>query len=236
MSCASCGPPSVSAVQMDVKVEGVPVPVLAEAFTAARTARLHILDTITKEIAEPRADLNPNAPRIETLRIKPDQIGMVIGGSGKTIKAIKELTGADIDIDDDGLVYITGEAEATKKTRDIVEGMTREYQKGEKLEGSVATITDFGAFVQLGEASPLGKGFTKDGLVHISEIAPFRVNRVEDFLKEGQTVPVVVKDVTEEGKISLSIKDADADFIKKPEGYGSAPRQQQRSSRPNGRG
>ena len=196
----------VTAVQMDVKVDGIPIPILAEAFKKAEKARLEILAVIEKEIAAPRPKLSPNAPEIVAIKINPDLIGMVIGPSGKMIKSIKEKTGAEIDIEDDGTVFITGKQGAAEAARDIIEGLTKEYKKGERFEGEVVKITDFGAFVKIGPNT--------DGLVHVSEIAPFRVDRVEKYLKVGQKVPVIIKDIDEKKRLSLSIKQVDPNFVK----------------------
>jgi len=195
----------ITAIQMDVKVEGIPIYILSEALKAAKTARLHILDVMLKEIPEPRAKISPNAPEVLMITIKPDQIGLVIGGGGKTIKEIKEKTGAELTIEDDGSVFITGKEGAAQKAKEIVEGMTKEYKAGEKYQGEVVKVVDFGAFVRI---SPWA-----EGLVHVSEIAPFRVNNVSDFLKEGDKIPVVVKGVDERGKISLSIKEVNRELF-----------------------
>jgi len=197
----------ITAIQMDVKVSGVPIPALAVAFEKAKIARLQILDVILKAIPEVRKDISPNAPKILTLKIQQDQIGMVIGSGGKTIKDIKEKSGADIDIEDDGTVYCTGKNGSAEKAKMIIESMTHEYKAGERYEGEVTKITDFGAFVKI--------GFDSEGLVHVSEIAPFRVDRIGDILKVGDKVPVVVKGVDERDRISLSIKSADPEFAKK---------------------
>ena len=201
----------ITAVQMDVKVGGIPLEILAEAFVKAKTARFTILDVIEKAIPTPRAKINPNAPEIIVMKIKPDQIGLVIGSGGKTINEIRENTGVeDITIEDDGSIFITGKNETAQKAKDIIYGMTREYKPGEKFDGEVTRLMDFGAFVKIGPNS--------EGLVHVSEIAPFRVERVETYLKEGDKVPVVVKEVDEKGRINLSIKQADpAHFVKKEE-------------------
>ncbi|MES2023351.1 MAG: polyribonucleotide nucleotidyltransferase [Patescibacteria group bacterium] len=197
----------ITAIQLDVKVDGVPVKILAEAMLQSKKARLTILDAIEKEIAKPRADISANAPKILIIKIKPDQIGMVIGSGGKTIKEIKEKSGAEVDIDDDGTVYFTGKDGSAEKAKKIVEEMTHEFKYGEVLKGEVVKIADFGAFVRLND-------FT-DGMVHISEIAPFRVERVTDLIKEGMIVPVKVIAIdAQRGKISLSIKEADKDFFK----------------------
>ena len=198
----------VTAIQLDVKVEGVPIKILGEAMTQAKTARVVIIDRIEKEIPKPRADISPNAPKILIIKINPDKIGLVIGGGGKTIKEIQEKSGATITIEDDGTIYFTGLGDSAEKAKEVVLEMTHEFKVGEILKGEVVKIADFGAFVKLNH-------FT-DGMVHISEIAPFRVERVSDVMKEGMIVPVKIINVdTEKGRIGLSIKEADKDFFKK---------------------
>ena len=194
----------VTAVQMDVKVNGIPVNILSEAFEKAKAARLFILDHIEKEIPEPRAELPANAPRILVHTIDPEQIGLVIGSGGKTINGIKDQTGAEIDIEEDGTIFVTGEAAGAEEALETIKALTKKWEACEQADGVVARIVDFGAFVTIGPDT--------DGLVHISEIAPFRLNRVEDVLKEGEEVPVVVKEVDERGRISLSIKQRDPEF------------------------
>ena len=196
----------VTAIQMDVKVDGIPLLILKEAFEKARAARITILATMKAAIATPRADISPYAPKIVVLKIRPDQIGMVIGGGGKTVNEIREDTGAEIDIEDDGTVFVTGKNGAAEKARDIIAEMTHEYVSGEMFKGVVTRLMDFGAFVKIGR--------TAEGLVHVSEMASFRIERVADYMKEGMEVPVVVKEVDEKGRINLSIKRADKDFIK----------------------
>jgi polyribonucleotide nucleotidyltransferase len=197
----------ITAIQMDVKVEGVPIPALAVAFEKAKTARLQILDVITKAIPETRKEISQFAPKILVIKIKQDQIGGVIGSGGKTIKDIKERTEADIDIEDDGTVYITGKNGSAEKARDIIESMTHEYKAGETFEGTVMRVEAFGAFVNIAPDT--------DGLVHVSEIAPFRIDNVADYLKVGDKVPVVVKGVDERERIALSIKARNPEFIKR---------------------
>ncbi|MES2087908.1 MAG: polyribonucleotide nucleotidyltransferase [Patescibacteria group bacterium] len=198
----------VTAVQMDVKVGGIPLHILEEAFEKAKLARFQILETIETEIKIPRADISPNAPKILVLKIKPDQIGLVIGTGGKTINEIKENTGVDgIDIEDDGTVFITGKNGTAENAKKIIEDMTHEYKKGERFMGTVVKIAEFGAFVKIGGGA--------EGLVHVSEIATFRIDRVDSVLKEGDVVPVVVKEIDERDRIKLSIKDADPNFIKR---------------------
>lgn len=215
----------VTAVQMDVKVDGIPLDILAEAFAKAKSARERILETIAKEIPAPRADISPNAPKIIAIKIKKDQIGLVIGTGGKTINEIRDNTGVDgIDIEEDGTVFITGKNGAAEKAKEIIEGMTKEYKIGEKFEGVVERIAEFGAFVSIGPNA--------EGLVHVSEIAPFRVENVTDVLSEGDKVPVVVINVDETGRIKLSIKQADPNFAKIKEGVTPSPRKP-RGDRPD---
>jgi polyribonucleotide nucleotidyltransferase len=197
----------VTAIQLDVKVEGVPIKILGEAMKQASKARITILEKITAELSAPRTEISSNAPKILMMKIYPDQIGMVIGSGGKTIKEIKEKSGAEITIEDDGTVYLTGKGGTAEIAKKIIEEMTHEFAPGESLKGEVVKIADFGAFVRLND-------FT-DGMVHISEIAPFRVERVSDIIKEGMIVPVKVISVDKErGKIGLSIKAADPAFFK----------------------
>ncbi len=196
----------VTAIQLDVKVEGVPVKILYEAMLQSKSARLQILDEIQKEIQAPRPEISPYAPRILIIQIKKEQIGMVIGAGGKTVKEIKEKTGAEITLEDDGKVYLSGKGDSAQLAKDIIEEMTHEFKVGEILKGEVVRIADFGAFVKL-------NAFT-DGMAHISELAPFRVERVSDIIKEGMIVPVkVIRVDAENGKVGLSIKEADRDFF-----------------------
>lgn len=196
----------ITAIQLDVKVDGVSIKILSEAMAQSKKARLTILDTIEKEIPKPRANISPNAPEILIIKIKPEQIGGVIGSGGKVIKDIKERTGAEITIEDDGTVYFTGRDGSAGKAKQIVEEMTHEFKVGEILQGEIVKLADFGGFVRLND-------FT-DGMVHISEIAPFRVERVTDILKEGMIVPVKVIGIDpQRGKISLSIKEANPTFF-----------------------
>ncbi|PCI27845.1 polyribonucleotide nucleotidyltransferase [Candidatus Wolfebacteria bacterium] len=197
----------ITAIQMDVKVDGIPISILTEALEKAKIARLHILETITTAIASPRTETSIHAPRIVTVLIKPEQIGGIIGSGGKVINDIRERTETDIDIEDDGHVFITGKGEGPEKAKAIIEAMTHEYKAGEKYEGEVVKITDFGAFVKINGAA--------EGLVHISEIAPFRLATVEGALSEGEKVPVVVLEVDDRDRIKLSIKAADPTFAEK---------------------
>lgn len=200
----------ITAIQMDVKVDGIPTSILAEALEKARRARLQILDLITNEIAAPRETISPRAPEIIVLHILPEQIGLVIGGGGKTINSIKEDTYVEeISIEEDGTIYITGTNSTARKAAERIEALTKVYEVGEKLEVTISKITNFGAFAKIDAFN--------EGLIHVSEIAPFRIEQVSDVLQEGQTVPVIVSKV-EDGKIGLSIKQSDPNFVQEKPG------------------
>ncbi len=187
----------VTALQMDVKIKGVTLDILKEAFEAARLARLQIIAEMNKAISASREELSPHAPRIITLRINPDKIKDVIGPGGKIINEIIAETGVSIDIEDDGLVMITTkDAEQGEKALNRVKDLTREIEVGEVFQGKVVRIMDFGAFVELLPG--------KDGLVHISELAPHRVEKVEDVVKLGETITVKVKEIDDQGRVRLT--------------------------------
>lgn len=197
----------VTAVQMDVKVDGIPLHILKEAFEKAKEARLKILKVMTDEIPSPREKISEFAPHIISMHIKPDQIGAVIGTGGKVIKEIKEKTGADIDIDDDGTVYITGLGDSCEQTKKIIEQIVWEPTVGERFRGEVVKITEFGAFVRINGGA--------EGLLHISEISPRRLKTVDELLHVGDIVPVVVKEVDDRGRLKLSVKDIDPNWFDK---------------------
>lgn len=226
----------VTGVQMDVKVDGVPLKVLSEAFTQAKKARLQILDVITKAIPAPRADISPRAPKILTAKVKVDQIGLVIGPGGKTINGIRERTGAeDITIEEDGTIFITGKMGAAEAAFKEITDLTREYMVGDRFEGEVVRLMDFGAFVKMGP--------NQDGLVHVSEVAPFRIGKISDAVQLGDVVPVVLKEIDEKGRYNLSIKAADPEWaarkgLKPAEGggeYHGGPKRHDRNERPRRR-
>lgn len=198
----------VTAIQLDIKVDGIPVQILKEALEDAKAARMQILDVIEAEIPQPRAEIAPSAPKILAMNIDVSQIGMVIGKGGETIQKLQETTGATISIEDDGTVYATGTDGSADKAIEAIMEMTKEWQEGDRVEGEVVKIIEgVGAIVKISAFA--------DGLVHISEIANFRVNNVEDYLKPGMKVPVVVTQVDKaKGRIGLSIKKADGEFIK----------------------
>lgn len=191
----------VTALQMDIKIDGITREVLAEALFQAKQGREHILDEMSKVITDPRKEISPYAPRIFVMFINPDKIRDIIGPGGKVIRGIQEETGTRIEVDDTGKVMIasvdvTGAEEAKK----AIEGLTQQAEIGKIYEGTVRKITDFGAFVEIFPGT--------DGLVHISQLANERVRKVSDVVKEGETVPVKVIGIDPQGKIKLSRKDA----------------------------
>ncbi|WP_413509001.1 polyribonucleotide nucleotidyltransferase [Carnobacterium maltaromaticum] len=189
----------ITALQMDIKIDGITQQILEEALTQAKKARLEILEELVSTIAEPRQELSPYAPKIEMIKINPDKIKVVIGRGGDQINAIIEETGVKIDIDQEGNVSIAStEADMIKKAKTIIEELTREIKVGEIFDGTVKRIEKFGAFIEI------IKG--KDGLVHISELANERVGKVEDILAIGDKVMVKVTEIDNQGRINLSRK------------------------------
>ncbi|MBI2122238.1 MAG: polyribonucleotide nucleotidyltransferase [Candidatus Sungbacteria bacterium] len=190
----------ITAVQLDVKIEGLTLPVIRDTLKQAHTARMKILDLIESVIKEPRSELSPWAPRVQILKINPEKIGALIGPGGKIINDIIAQTGAEIDIEDDGTVFITSDnPDGMKKAMSLIKQITRELKPGELLEGRVSRIFEFGAMVEVGPR--------QEGLVHISELAPWRVEKVTDILNVGDIVSVRVKNVDEQGRINLTYKD-----------------------------
>jgi len=197
----------ITALQMDIKITGIGRPILERALEQARRGRLFILDKILETIQEPRPELSPYAPRILTMSIDPDKIRDIIGPGGKIIKKIVEETGVKIDVEDDGRVFIaSSDAEAGKRAVQIIEALTQDVQTGKVYNGKVTKITDFGAFV---EVVPGVLGMTgKEGLVHISQLANERVERVEDVVHEGDYIMVKAIGFDAQGRLKLSRKEA----------------------------
>ena len=193
----------VTALQMDIKIQGITEQIMEIALSQALEARLHILGQMNRVLSVSRTALSDNAPNMTSLKIDSDKIRDVIGKGGATIRSICEETNAQIDIEDDGTIRIYGaNKEATQAAVDRVLGITAEAEVGAIYEGTVSRIVDFGAFVTILPG--------KDGLVHISQIANERVQNVSDYLKEGQQIKVKVLDVDQRGRIKLSIKEVDA--------------------------
>ncbi|HKM58408.1 MAG TPA: polyribonucleotide nucleotidyltransferase [Chthoniobacterales bacterium] len=191
----------ITGFQLDLKLPGIPLKIMAEAIHEAREARMKVLDVMAAAISGPRKELSQYAPRIETVKIHPDKIGLLIGPGGKTIKGIVAETGAEINIDDDGSVHIySANRDSLNRAKEIITGMTKEIEVGESYHGRVVSIKDFGAFVEVLPG--------KDGLVHISELADFRVKSVEDVVKVGDMVWVKCIGIDDKGRVKLSRKAA----------------------------
>ncbi len=191
----------ITGFQLDLKLPGIPIEILCEGMERNRVARMKILDVIESCIPAPRADISPNAPRMEMIRINPEKIGALIGPGGKNIRAITDELGVSIDVDDDGNVKIMApDKERIEKAKDRILGSTAEAEIGKIYRGKVVTVRDFGAFVEILPGL--------DGLLHISEMADYRVNKVADICQEGDFVSVKVIDIDQSGKIRLSRKAA----------------------------
>ncbi|WP_414548246.1 polyribonucleotide nucleotidyltransferase [Anabaena sp. CCY 0017] len=187
----------ITALQMDMKISGLSLDVIAQAVHQAKSARLHILDKMLQTIEEPRVETSPYAPRLLTIKIDSDMIGLVIGPGGKTIKGITEETGAKIDIEDDGTVTISAVDESkAKKARNIIQGMTRKLHEGDVYAGRVTRIIPIGAFVEFLPG--------KEGMIHISQLADYRVGKVEDEVAVGDEVIVKVREIDNKGRINLT--------------------------------
>jgi len=197
----------ITALQMDIKIPGIDTEILGKALAQAREGRLYILNKILEVIPAPRPELSPYAPRIIHTVIDPDKIREVIGPGGKVIKKIIDETGVEIDIEDDGRVYIAAvDPAAARRALEIIENITKDVVVGEIYTGRVTRVTDFGAFV---EVVPGVFGMPgKEGLVHISHLAHHRVNRVEDVVKEGDTIVVKAIGFDNQGRLKLSRKEA----------------------------
>jgi polyribonucleotide nucleotidyltransferase len=192
----------ITAIQMDMKVHGLPVEILEQAITKAKAGRLHILEHMLTTLAAPRTHLSAYAPRIEKIKINPDKIGAVIGKGGEVINKITSETGAMIDIKDDGLITVaSSDTESIERALEWIRALTEEPEVGKIYHGTVVTIKDFGAFVNIMPGT--------DGMVHISQISESRVEQVEDVLKEGQKVNVLLTGIDERGRLSLTMKGVD---------------------------
>ncbi|MBK7890945.1 MAG: polyribonucleotide nucleotidyltransferase [Bdellovibrionales bacterium] len=189
----------ITSLQMDIKIDSISFAVMEQALTQAKDGRLHILGEMEKTISRPRGEISQYAPRIETIKIKPEKVREVIGAGGKVVKGIIEETGVKIDIEDDGTIHIaSADPEKTKKAIAMITAICAEAEVGKVYSGRVVKITDFGAFV---EVMP-----NTQGLLHISEIAHERIRQVTDVLKEGDLIDVKVLDIDRAGRIKLSRK------------------------------
>jgi len=193
----------ITAMQMDMKIKGVSPEILSEALEKAKEAREYILEKMNSIISSPREELSPYAPRVFVIKIKPEKIGDLIGPGGKVINAIIQNLGVQIDIKEDGTVFVTApDKEKANLALQEIKDITKEFSEGEIIKGKVSQIKEFGAIIDLGHH--------KEGLLHISELAPFRVNRVEDIVKSGEELKLKIKRVEQNGKISLSLKDVNS--------------------------
>jgi polyribonucleotide nucleotidyltransferase len=194
----------ITALQMDIKIDGITTEIMSQALSQAKQGRLFILDEMGKVLDKPRENMSEFAPRMITFKINPEKIRDVIGKGGATIRGITEETGATVEIDDDGVVKISSvDKSAGEEARKRVEQVTAEVEVGMIYEGKVAKIMDFGAFVNILPG--------KDGLVHISQISEERVESVSDKLSEGDVIKVKVLEVDRQGRIRLSMKAVAAD-------------------------
>jgi polyribonucleotide nucleotidyltransferase len=197
----------ITSIQMDIKIEGLDLKIMREALAQAREGRLHILGEMNQAMSAPRPDLSPYAPRIVTMNINPEKIGDLIGPKGKTIRGIQDETGAEITVDDTGLVTIAAVGgESMERARSMVQALTKEPEIGSVYDAVVKSTTPFGAFVEILPGT--------EGLVHISELKHGRTEKTEDVVKKGDTVKVKLIDVDERGRLRLSMKA----LLPKPEG------------------
>ena len=207
-------PEGITSLQMDIKISGVNREIMRQALHQAKEGRLHILGIMGATMASHRANVSGHAPRIITLKVKPDKIREIIGPGGKVIRGIIEATGVKMDVEDDGTVMIASSDEAaSRKAIEMVQRIAAEAEIGKIYKGTVRKIVDFGAFVEILPGT--------DGLVHISQLAPERVRRVSDVLKEGDEVMVKVLEIDRQGKIRLSRKEALQETGNGPSGTGS---------------
>jgi polyribonucleotide nucleotidyltransferase len=207
-------PSGVTSLQMDIKISGVNRDIMRRALYQAREGRLHILGIMTETMGSHRASVSGHAPRITTLKVRPEKIREIIGPGGKVIRGIIEATGVKMDVEDDGTVTIASIDEAaSRKAIEMVQKIAAEAEVGKIYKGTVRKIVDFGAFVEIFPGT--------DGLVHISQLAPERVRRVSDILKEGDEVMVKVLEIDRQGKIRLSRKEALQETGNGPSGAGS---------------
>ena len=215
----------INAIQMDLKIEGISAELMTEALLQAKEGREHIINIMEESMPAPREELSPYAPRFITIRIKPDQIGDVIGPQGKIIKAIQADTGATVEIDQEGIVFVFAESsEGAEAAAERINGIVRVPVAGEEFEAKVVRIMTFGAFVEFLPG--------KQGLIHISDLEYARVEKVEDVLNIGDTVKVKLMEVDDSGRYNLSRKA----LLEKPEGWVEPPKRPRPQRRDNNRG
>lgn len=215
----------ITAIQLDIKLEGLPFQIIKDTIYQARDARMKILENMRQAIEMPRVDLSPYAPKMHRLQIDKEKIGALIGPGGKTIRSIIEETKTTIDVDNDGVVLIgSPNEEAAQKAIEMVENLTRDVEVGAIYTGKATRITNFGAFVEILPG--------KEGLVHISELADYRVDKVEDIVKEGEEITVKVTEIDNMGRVNLSRKAVYEDSPRSTEG-GAQESSRDRNQRPS---
>ncbi|MHC4781168.1 MAG: polyribonucleotide nucleotidyltransferase, partial [Planctomycetota bacterium] len=188
----------ITAIQLDTKTDGLTEEIIKEALERGRTGRLQILDVMTKAIPAPRPDLSPYAPRIVSFSIDPEKIRDVIGPGGKMINSIIDETGVEIDIEDDGSVFVCStDKEGSKKAVEMIKDLTRAFNIGETFRGKVVRLMDFGAFVELAPG--------RDGMVHVSKLAPYRIGKPSDFVAVGDEVTVKIEEIDDQGRVNLTM-------------------------------
>jgi polyribonucleotide nucleotidyltransferase len=219
-------PAGITALQMDNKAKGLSVEILSAALQQAKAGRAHILGKMLEAIDKPRADLKEYAPRIITIKIPVDKIRDVIGPGGKVIKGLVEETGADIDVNDDGTIYVAARDARGAEAVDRIRAIVRDVEPGEKYTGRVVSIQPFGAFIELIPG--------KDGLLHISKMAKGRIAHVESVLNIGDEVEVVVQEIDDRGKVSLDLIEK-FDVPEGAEAPPAGPRRDDRGGRTGGR-
>ncbi len=218
----------ITAIQLDTKTNGLTDEIIGKTLKQGLDARLQILKVMNKAIDKPRADLSPYAPRITSFHIDPDKIRDVIGTGGKTINKIIEETGASIDIEDDGLVVVcSSDKDGSAQAVEQIKNITREFQVGEIMAGKVVRLMDFGAFMELAPG--------RDGMVHISELAPYRINKPSDFLDIGDTAQVKIKEIDEQGRVNLTMLGLSENEPLWKDGKGKASAYQRDNYRSGGR-
>jgi len=189
----------ITAIQLDTKTDGLNKEIIKQTFAQGRLALDQILEVLSKAIPEPRADLSKYAPRITSFKIDPEKIREVIGSGGKIINEIIDTCDVQIDIEDDGLVMVCGtNSNGSEKAVKWIKDIVRDFEQGETFKGKVVRMLDFGIFVELLPG--------RDGMVHVSELAPYRVSRPEDFINIGDEVTVKIKEIDERGRVNLTMK------------------------------
>jgi polyribonucleotide nucleotidyltransferase len=214
----------ITAVQMDLKIQGISTELVRKALADAKTARLFIMDKMMQAIAKPKEKISDFAPHIESFKISQDKIGAVIGPGGKNIKKIIADTGCTVDIDDDGVVQVASQdGAAIAKAVAMIKGMVEEAEVGKIYAGKITRLMNFGAFCEILPG--------KEGLIHVSELAPKFVKTVDEVVKTGDVVTVKCIEIDDQGRVNLSIKQADPNYVPEPRPEGAPEPRRERPPR-----